>query len=117
MPGPPTGTPHGPPTGEAHNAFAAVAVMAATAFPLRAQITFAPQVTYAPGNQPETTALGDFDGDGDFDAAVTSDAPDKITIAARGPSRSSRRWFSPTVRARTSSWRRISMLTATPTSR
>lgn len=56
------------------------AVVAAGLPQAQAQISFAAQVTYTAGNQPETTALGDFNGDGDLDAAVTSDAPDKVTI-------------------------------------
>jgi hypothetical protein len=64
----------------------ATAVVAALVQPAGAQIAFAPQVTYAPGSQPETTALADFNSDGDFDAAVTSDAPDKVTIHANNGS-------------------------------
>jgi hypothetical protein len=55
-------------------------IFALAVIPAAAQLSFVPQVQYVAGSTPETTALGDFNGDGDLDAAVTSDAPDKITI-------------------------------------
>jgi hypothetical protein len=63
---------------------ALLAALAACSLPCAAQLAFAPQVTYVAGNAPEATALGDFDKDGDLDAAVTSDAPDKVTIHRNG---------------------------------
>jgi hypothetical protein len=69
-------------TRNAFSVLAAALMSAVGLLPVGAQVAFAPQVTYTPGNQPETTALGDFNADGDLDAAVTSDAPDKVTIHA-----------------------------------
>lgn len=45
-----------------------------------AQISFGPGTDYFPGQRPSGIAFGDFDGDGDRDMAVTSDAPDKVSI-------------------------------------
>ena len=59
---------------------AALCALAVTIAPLGAQVSFAAQVTYVAGAQPEMSAIWDFNADGDFDVAVTSDAPDKITL-------------------------------------
>lgn len=55
-------------------------ILAAGLSPVCGQVSFAPHVDYVAGSQPEMTAIWDFEFDGDLDAAVTSDVPDKITI-------------------------------------
>ncbi|MEQ8765412.1 MAG: VCBS repeat-containing protein [Planctomycetota bacterium] len=45
-----------------------------------AQLQFSGPTSYAAGTRPEAAALGDFDGDGDRDIAVTSDLPDRILV-------------------------------------
>ena len=45
-----------------------------------AQAQFGGGTPYAPGLRPDGVALADFDGDGDRDMAVTTDAPDKISV-------------------------------------
>ena len=46
----------------------------------RGQTSFDPPVSYPAGTQPSASALGDFNGDGSLDLAVTSDGPDKVGI-------------------------------------
>lgn len=57
--------------------FAAGCALAAA--PATAQFGFT-TTGYPVGPTPDATAVGDFDGDGDFDLAVTNDAPDKVSI-------------------------------------
>jgi len=45
-----------------------------------AQMSFDPAVSFGVGNQPDSVAAGDYDGDGDADLAVTTDNPDKIDL-------------------------------------
>ena len=45
-----------------------------------AQISFNGPVNYPRGVNPDATAAGDFDNDGDLDLATASDNPDKLTI-------------------------------------
>lgn len=44
------------------------------------QIDFDPAVSYVVGQQPSGLTVGDFDGNGSPDIAVTSDVPDKVSI-------------------------------------
>ncbi len=44
------------------------------------QIAFAPHVDVQVTSTPDQTTVGDFDGDGDLDLAITSDGPDRVTI-------------------------------------
>lgn len=57
----------------------AVAAIAAGSLSF-AQIGFAPAVSIPTGLRPNGVAVGDFDGDGDRDVAVTTDQPDKVEI-------------------------------------
>lgn len=45
-----------------------------------AQFSFDPAVNVFVGNEPEGVVCCDLDGDGDLDVAVTSDAPDKVSL-------------------------------------
>ncbi|MGD1916143.1 MAG: FG-GAP-like repeat-containing protein [Phycisphaerales bacterium] len=46
--------------------------------------TFAPEVSYAVGQLPESIALGDLDGDGDDDLAVVNLIDDTVTVLVNG---------------------------------
>ncbi len=59
--------------------FSALAI-AATGGLATAQISFQAPVNYTVGSQPDVTAIGDLDGDGDRDLATATDNPDKISI-------------------------------------
>ena len=42
--------------------------------------TFAPQVTYAVGSDPDAIVAGDFTGDGHLDLAVANDCDDTVSV-------------------------------------
>jgi hypothetical protein len=46
-----------------------------------AQVSLDPGVNVVMGSQPSGAAFGDFDGDGDIDAATTVDGPDRVQVA------------------------------------
>ena len=58
---------------------AALAVAATGGF-ASAQISFQAPVGYPVGLQPDVTAIGDLDGDGDRDLATATDNPDKLSL-------------------------------------
>ncbi len=58
----------------------AFTLLSTLSFAALASAQFGGATTYAPGTRPSGIALADFDGDGDVDMAVTSDAPDKIAV-------------------------------------
>jgi hypothetical protein len=59
--------------------FSALAIAATGGF-AQAQISFQAPVNYTVGTQPDVTAIGDLDGDGDADLATATDAPDKLSL-------------------------------------
>jgi hypothetical protein len=57
-----------------------VAVFTAAAFALKASAGFLSPVTYAVGSSPRSVAVGDFNGDGIPDLAVTNYGDDSVSI-------------------------------------
>jgi hypothetical protein len=61
-------------------ALAAALALALSAAAAHAQISFAPQVTYAAATQPDGVAFADINGDGRPDLAATADGPDRVLL-------------------------------------
>jgi hypothetical protein len=60
--------------------FASLLPAALFAGSAQAQFSFAPPTSLPAGTNPSAAALGDFNGDGNLDLAVTSDAPDRVLV-------------------------------------